>query len=167
MLSNGLQVLQEHNAETSSFFFYSNLESTNASAFDVNLVYFGDLNSFTAWQWNPQGDLLVNFYYKDEGQTLKASGKLNSEVLNDYVIGLESEKQLVVSIGRIEGIEKALKISSNAGSEIEVSEGRIEFSVSMQLPFQPSVSCTYPASVSFKQLNVLVEKNFKPASLET
>lgn len=158
LFSNGLQYDFDYSFKDGRADFYSASPSVEISRIDLNLESSNALVDVNAWQWKPSGNLQVSLYYKDSQITVKASGKLDSNVLNTYSFNYEGGSLIVIA-GSIEGKGRALRIEKD--SDLNDS---VNFSISSSFPLQDGLSYYYNAGLSFKQLGADVEAKIRPLS---
>ena len=140
--------------------FYSIQPSAEFSRIDLNIQSAGALSDVNAWQWNPEGDLELNLYYKDSAVTVKTSGRLDSSVENLYVFNYAAGS-LRVSVGSFGGKENALRIEKDSGVD-----DLIPFSLSAFYPLQESLEYYYNGEASVEQLSSQKTSRLVPLALE-
>ena len=140
--------------------FYSIQPSAEFSRIDLNIQSAGALSDVNAWQWNPEGNLELNLYYKDSAVTVKTSGRLDSSAENLYVFNYAGGS-LRVSAGSFDGRENALRIEKDSGVD-----DLIPFSLSAFYPLQESLEYYYNGEASVEQLSSQKTSRLVPLALE-
>ena len=92
--------------------FYSASGQTGMNRLDINIHVPATSTGYTAWAFNPSGDINVNFNYSDNnsGNTVSVSGKLLSTQLREYEFEYAQGGSLKIQAGNIDSNSGAVRI---------------------------------------------------------
>jgi len=140
--------------------FISLVQDTNVNTIDLNINVNSASSNKTGWDWNAQGEITVNFIYKDENvlNNINESGKLSRYQLQEYVFEFTGPgDEFKISIGNIDSNHGAMFLEEN----IIASDVLVEISTNFTTPSISNKVGYYDADLNYSIENVNFNKKIE------